>query len=172
MKSATLWATLLVMLVSAFPALTYAQCANYAQFNDAGRRADYAQYNLWGEYNDADRLDPYEYRDVDNAQLLQLAAYLLTPIGMGVEWGLMRPLHYLATCSALAPVLSGDKDNFQFGQNNNSDLVPPGTFAPAPMNLSNQFVPAPPETGPIATSLAEAPPEANPPRPHSQIILH
>jgi len=170
-KRATLCATLLVAIISAGPALTYGQCDNSTRANDAARRSD-AQYNLYGQYNEADRLDPYEYRDVDNAQLLQLASYLLTPFGMGVEWGLTRPLHYLATCSAIAPILSGDKDHFQFGQNNNADLVPPGTFDPAPMNLSNQFVPAPPETGPLTTSIAESPPEVNPPQPRGQSVLH
>jgi hypothetical protein len=90
-----------------------------------------------------DTRNPYEYRDVDDGQALRLLAYVLTPIGMGLEWGLMRPLHYAATETALAPALSGDKDEYQFGQNNNADLVPPGTFNPEPMNLSNDFVHSP-----------------------------
>jgi hypothetical protein len=96
-------------------------------------------------YHDPDTQNYYEYRDVDDGQLLKLFSYILMPMGMGLEWGLMRPLHYAATQTAAAPLLSGDKDVYQFGQNNNSDLVPPGTFAPPPLNLSNIFVPSPPE---------------------------
>ncbi len=95
--------------------------------------------------DDTDTRNPYEYRDVDDGQLLKLFSYVLTPIGMGLEWSLMRPLHYAATQTATAPLLSGDKDVYEFGENNNSDLTPPGTFDPAPMNLSNSFVPSPPE---------------------------
>ncbi|HVN90298.1 MAG TPA: hypothetical protein VMT61_10840 [Candidatus Binataceae bacterium] len=98
-----------------------------------------------GPPSDADTRDPYQYRDVDNAQILQLVAYAMTPAGMVLEWGLTRPLHYLATQTPLAPALSGDIDYYFFGQNNNADLVPPGTFNPSPMNLSNTFQPAGPE---------------------------
>jgi hypothetical protein len=90
-----------------------------------------------------DMRNPDEYEDVNDAQLLKLAAYVLTPFGMGLEWGLARPLHYLATQSDIAPLLSGDNDRVGFGENNNADLVPPGTFDPAPMNLTNTYVPSP-----------------------------
>ncbi len=103
---------------------------------------------------DIDEANPYEYRDVDDGQLLKLAAYLLTPFGMGLEWGVTRPLHYVATRSSIAPLLSGDKDTYTFGQNNNADSVPPGTFDAEPLNLSNAFVPAPPlPTAVVATAL-------------------
>jgi hypothetical protein len=93
-----------------------------------------------------DRLGPDQYQDVNDAQILKLAAYVLTPIGMGLEWGVTRPLCYLATDTVLAPVLTGDYDRIGFGENNNADLVPPGTFDPAPMNLTNNFVPSSRET--------------------------
>jgi hypothetical protein len=94
-----------------------------------------------------DSLGPNQYQDVNDAQLLRLAAYMLTPVGMGLEWGLMRPMHYLATDTVIAPLLSGDYDRIGFGHNNNADLVPLGTFDPAPMNLTNDYVPSKPETG-------------------------
>ncbi|MGH7880821.1 MAG: hypothetical protein ACREQD_15200, partial [Candidatus Binataceae bacterium] len=83
-----------------------------------------------------------------------------------------RPLHHLATRTAIAPLLSGDKEHIQFGQNHNADLAPPGTFRPPPMNLSNQFVPAPPETGPLTTTIAPSPPELGPSIPRGQAVLH
>ncbi|HZP44374.1 MAG TPA: hypothetical protein VFB15_01875 [Candidatus Binataceae bacterium] len=95
--------------------------------------------------NDEDVRNPYQYDDVENGQLLQLFSYVLTPIGMGLEWGVTRPLHRVATQSALAPVLSGDRYVQYFGHNNNADFVPPGTFDPAPLNLSNYYVRSPPE---------------------------
>ncbi len=119
--------------------------------------------------SDMDEANPYEYRDVDDGQLLKLAAYLLTPFGMGLEWGVTRPLHYVATQTSMAPLLSGDKDTYTFGQNNNSDLVPPGTFDPQPLNLSNSFVPAPPL--PTAAELT-AKTSKRPSRPFAQSALH
>src|SRR5438128_9520920 len=110
----------------------------------------------WGApFTSEDRRNPYEYRDVDDSQLLKLAAYALTPAGMLLEWGVTRPLHYAATRTPLAPVLSGDKDVYFFGQNNNADLVPAGTFAPAPMNLTNSFEPSGPERTPSRSSHLE-----------------
>ena len=93
-----------------------------------------------------DSLRPDDYQDVNDAQLLKLTSYLLMPVGMGLEWGVTRPLHYLATQSVIAPLLSGDKDNIGFGEHNNAELVPPGTFDPAPMNLTDTYVPSPPES--------------------------
>ena len=98
-----------------------------------------------GPPTDTDTRDPLQYRDVDNAQLLQIVAYALTPAGMVLEWGVTRPLHYLATRTPLAPLMSGDNNYYFFGQNNNADLVPAGTFSAAPINLSNSFVSAGPE---------------------------
>jgi len=118
---------------------------------------------------DIDEANPYEYRDVDDGQLLKLAAYLLTPFGMGLEWGVTRPLHYVATQTSIAPLLSGDKDTYTFGQNNNADFVPPGTFGPEPLNLSNAFVPAPlPQTAAEITAKSLK----HQPRPFAQSALH
>lgn len=124
----------------------------------------------WGTIAEEDRLEPYEYQDVDDGQFLKFASYVLTPIGMGLEWGLTRPLHHLATQTLLAPVLSGDKYHTQFGQNNNADLVPPETFAPPPLDFSNSFVPAPPEHTVVTTLIEQPVPPA--PAIGNQPIIH
>jgi hypothetical protein len=133
------WAIVIILLLGvAWPRSSHAQCVQPSTGDEQ------------------DRLDPCQYRDVDDGQFLKFASYVLTPFGMGFEWGLMRPLHYAATQTFLAPVLSGDKEFTQFGQNNNADLLPPGTFARPPMNFSTTFVPSPPEP-PVASRLVEQP---------------
>lgn len=77
-----------------------------------------------------DEFGPPAYNDVDNGQALQLAAYALAPLGYVLEWTVTRPMHSLATDSPIAPVLSGDTQIRYFGETNNADMLPPGTFAP------------------------------------------
>jgi hypothetical protein len=88
--------------------------------------------------NDQDQ-QTQQYRDVEDAQLLQLVSYILTPAGMALEWGVMRPLHYLATQTSAAPLLKGDNGPSFFSENNNADLVPPGTFGPYTINPTNNL---------------------------------
>ena len=124
----------------------------------------------WGTsaYGSDDTRNPYEYRDVDDAQMLRIVAYVMTPAGMALEWGFTRPLKYVATQTPIAPVLSGDKDHYYFGQHDNADLVPPGTFDSAPMNLSTAFEPSGPER-PAGSHVDEA---LIPPLPPGQSALH
>src|SRR5260370_32760571 len=82
------------------------------------------------QYGNEDRQDPQRYNDVADGQALKVVSYILTPFGMALEWGLTRPLHSLATNSSVAPLLSGDTEPSYFGQNNNADQLPPGTFGP------------------------------------------
>jgi len=89
--------------------------------------------------DDQDRQNPTQYRDVEDGQLLKLVSYILTPVGMALEWGVMRPLHYLATQTPAAPALSGDNGPSFFGQNNNANQVPPGTFGPYTINPTNNL---------------------------------
>jgi hypothetical protein len=136
------WAIIIMLLVGvAWPRWGHAQCS---------------AYDTSEEKYDEDHLNPCEYQDIEDAQLLKFASYLMTPIGMGLEWGITRPLHYVATQTLLAPLLTGDKDFKQFGQNNNADLLPPETFARPPLNFSNTFVPSPPER-PLTSRLVEEP---------------
>lgn len=89
-----------------------------------------AQYSLDNDYG------PPPYNDVEDGQALRIAGYILAPFGYALEWTLTRPLHYVATDTALAPVLSGDTDIKYFGETSNSDLLPPGTFAPFQMPMN------------------------------------
>jgi hypothetical protein len=86
----------------------------------------------WGDM-EYDAQGPVPYNDVVDGQLLKLSSYVLMPIGYGLEWGIFRPLHNLATNTAAAPVLSGDTDIRYFGESSNANLLPPGTFRPFQM---------------------------------------
>ena len=77
-----------------------------------------------------DAAGPPPYNDVEDGQLLKIASYVANPVGWLLEHGLTRPLHYLATDTAAAPVLSGDTDEKFFGESSNADLLPADTFRP------------------------------------------
>jgi len=105
-----------------------------------------------------DMQNPNQYNDVEDGQLLKFASYILMPIGMGLEWGLTRPLHYVATQTPLAPILSGDNDSTNFGEANNAANLPAGTFGryeinpaihAAPSSAAGTIAPAPPASGTI-----------------------
>jgi hypothetical protein len=59
------------------------------------------------QYSDNDRQNPTEYTDEDSHPL-RIVAYILAPIGFLLEWGVARPLHYVASETFLAPVFNGD----------------------------------------------------------------
>jgi hypothetical protein len=59
------------------------------------------------QYADTDKQNPTEYTDEDSHPL-RILAYLIAPIGFALEWGVARPIHYLATDTFLAPVFNGD----------------------------------------------------------------
>ena len=61
-----------------------------------------------GPYND--KQNPNEYTDTEDGQLLKVVSYFLAPIGYALEWTVTRPLHYLATKTALGPAMSGDTE--------------------------------------------------------------
>ena len=42
-----------------------------------------------------------------------MVSYFIAPIGYALEWGVTRPLHYLATKTSLAPMMSGDTEYSQ-----------------------------------------------------------
>ena len=114
--------------------------------------------------DDQDRQNPTQYRDVEDGQVLKLVSYILTPVGMALEWGLMRPLHYLATQTSAAPLLSGDKGSPFFTENNNANQVPPGTFGPYTINPSNNLQASNKTLAPVApTGTTLAPAESIPP---------
>jgi hypothetical protein len=110
--------------------------------------------------DDFDRQNPTQYRDVEDGQVLKVVSYILNPVGMALEWGVARPLHYLSTQSSAAPLLSGDKGPSFFTENNNASQVPPGTFGPPNVNLSNNLQASSNEAGvpvaPAGQTLAPA----------------
>ena len=102
-----------------------------------------------GPYND--KRNPDEYTDAEDGQPLKFFSYFIAPIGYAFEWGVMRPMHYLATKTALAPVMSGDTER--------SEIYNPGpTVEPiqplAPANVAPMASGAPP------TLIERAPPAA------------
>jgi len=114
--------------------------------------------------DDQDRQNQTQYRDVEDGQVLKLVSYILTPVGMALEWGLMRPLHHLATQTSAAPLLSGDKGSPFFTENNNAALVPPGTFGPSTINSSNNLQASNETVAPAAPAgKALAPAQSIPP---------
>ncbi|MBV8360447.1 MAG: hypothetical protein JO189_21320 [Deltaproteobacteria bacterium] len=127
--------------------------------------------------DDQDRQNPSQYRDVEDGQVLKIVSYILTPVGMALEWGLTRPLHYLATQTSAAPLLSGDKGSPFFTENNNANQVPPGTFGPNTINPSNNLQASNKTIAPVApagTTLtpAESIPPSRPLSSGSQPALH
>jgi hypothetical protein len=129
--------------------------------------------------DDSDRQNPTEYRDLEDGQVLKLVSYILMPVGMALEWGLMRPLHHLATQTSAAPLLSGDNTPSFFNENKNANKVPPGTFGPYTINPTNNLhasnnsatlVPVPPPRTKLPPS--ESIPPSQPVVPESQPALH
>ena len=53
--------------------------------------------------------DPNEYSEEDSHPV-RIFAYLLSPVGVALEYGITRPLHYLATNTPLSAVLDPGKD--------------------------------------------------------------
>lgn len=53
-----------------------------------------------------DKQNPEGYNNSTDAQPLRLMAYVLTPVGVALEWTVTRPLHYIATETPLRHVLN------------------------------------------------------------------
>jgi hypothetical protein len=107
---------LVALMALVWPALVHAQ-------NDQSNRRD---------------SDQEQYNDVEDGQALKLVSYALMPVGMVLEWGITRPLHYMATKTPAAPLLSGDSDTSFFGETDNASQLPPGTFAPYKIDANAQ----------------------------------
>ena len=123
-----------------------------------------------GPYND--KQNPTEYTNAEDGQLLKVVSYFIAPIGYALEWGVTRPLHYLATQTALAPMMSGDTEN--------SEMYNPGPTAEpieplAPANTASASESSAPQTyiqrtpvGPVVVPPALAPLTSPPAQP----VLH
>jgi hypothetical protein len=98
-----------------------------------------------GPYND--KQNPNEYTDSEDGQPLKIVSYFIAPVGYAFEWAVARPLHYLATQTALAPVLSGDTERSEI-YNPGPTVEPIEPLAPANTASSASAAPAasPPQT--------------------------
>jgi hypothetical protein len=123
-----------------------------------------------GPYND--KQNPYEYTDTEDGQLLKFVSYFIAPIGYALEWGVTRPMHYLATRTPLAPALSGDTEYSEMY--NPGPTVQPIVPAP-PANTASTGAGAAPHTyierTPVGPAQVPAPlaPVTSPPE---QPVLH
>jgi len=115
-----------------------------------------------------DKQNPGEYTD-DDSQPLKLLSYALAPIGFALEWGVVRPLHYLATDSFLAPILSATTDSDKMTVAPIAELPPLDTITDTTKHEDVTIVPstAPPPTNPAAEQKA-SPVSVQP----SQPVLH
>jgi hypothetical protein len=116
------------------------------------------------QYSEMDRQDPTEYNDQDS-QLLNVVSYAMRPVGYMLEWGIARPLHYLATSSPVAPVLGANTDAEQ-------DRLPRVTELPLPDDIEEtstthkETIIRSPYQAPVSSSSPAAAPAA------SQPVLH
>jgi hypothetical protein len=127
-----------------------------------------------GPYND--KQNPNEYTDTEDGQVLKVVSYFLAPIGYALEWGVTRPLHYLATKTSLAPAMSGDTEYSQIynpGPNVASIVPapPPATTASSSAAGENSAPQTYIERTPVGP-VAVAPPLAPLTAPPAQPVLH
>ncbi len=109
-----------------------------------------------------DRQHPKEYTNEDS-QPMRLAAYVISPLGFMLEWGITRPLHYVATDTFLAPVFGGNENVEPY-----TPPLPPlppevGAVEPTeeaklpPSEVSQSSAPAPSVTSKPSASKAVSP---------------
>ena len=111
------------------------------------------------QYTDTDKQNPSEYSDQDSHPL-RVIAYILSPIGFALEWGIARPLHYIATDTFLAPVFNGERKEPPYR---------PPAIAEIPLdNVGDE-----PKAAPL-TAAHQAPPSGGnyQPAPGSQPVIH
>lgn len=123
------------------------------------------------QYSDLDRQNPNQYTD-DDSQPLKLLSYVLAPIGFALEWGVARPLHYLATDTFLAPVLGANTDNDKLTVAPIAELPPPDQITDSSGTAHHDFVVVPLQPLPAATPAA---PQSAAPAPvpsPGQPVLH
>lgn len=124
-----------------------------------------------GPYND--KQNPKEYTDTEDGQPLKMMSYVIAPIGYALEWGVARPLHYLATETGLAPMMSGDTEYSEiYNPDTPVTLVPPLP----PDHSASAAMPSHIEPAPASGSPAAAPQASQPAAPvkipYGQPALH
>lgn len=122
-----------------------------------------------GPYND--KQNPNEYTNAEDGQPLKFFSYFLAPVGYALEWGVMRPLHYLATKTPLAPALSGDTEYSEI--NNPGPTVEPLQPLP-PANIPAPAAPQPQAQLPPSSAVMPAARQTHvaPAPSSSQPVLH
>lgn len=111
---------------------------------------------------------PAQYSQEDSHPV-RIVGYILSPLGVALEYTIARPLHYLATQTFLQPILDPG-----FEQESWEEFYGPGTLPPLPpvqprADLLPQSSPPPavaPPAGKGAASRLPVPPTA------AQPILH
>jgi hypothetical protein len=91
-----------------------------------------------GPYND--KQNPDEYTDAEDGQPIKIVSYFIAPVGYALEWAVARPLHYLATKTSLAPIMSGDTERSEI-YNPGPTAEPIEPLAPPPMASSASAAP-------------------------------
>jgi hypothetical protein len=91
-----------------------------------------------GPYND--KQNPDEYTDAEDGQPIKIVSYFIAPVGYALEWAVARPLHYLATKTSLAPIMSGDTERSEI-YNPGPTAEPIEPLAPPPMASSGSAAP-------------------------------
>ncbi len=113
-----------------------------------------------------DNQNTQEYSDDEDGQPLKLFSYLLAPFGWALEYGVARPLHYLATDTFLAPVLGANVENDGLTVQPIAELPPPDEITEPTGHhdtvITPEMPPPPSATAPAASAQSTAPPGNQP----------
>ncbi len=113
--------------------------------------ASAATVRAQSEQNYEDRQNAQEYTDEDSHPL-KVASYFVAPIGVFLEWTVMRPLHYLANDTFLAPVFGAEK--YEGLTIPSAELPPPDVISEGAPAAAPAPSPAAPQT-PVTATDAE-----------------
>ena len=95
---------------------------------------------------------------------MRILAYIVAPLGFIAEWGIARPIHYIATNTFLAPVFNGDTHEPEYRPpaiaeiplDNVGDEPPRASRFPSDVRASSSEETRMPSTGAGAPSGSDA----------------